>query len=178
MATSQEIIEESELAKSYVTSSDLDESYKKQLIRLINTTTIATNGISQEEKIQKMTEAIHLLAISQITFISKVDDKIRSSIEKANIRQCNSCLAMKHAVEVEEEKKQAEIIEAWKKQNGIKDKPAADTATVATPATPLTLADTVKMILVKPYAWIFGSILVFSPYGAEIVKMFLDFFSK
>lgn len=73
-------MDESELAKSYISNSDFDDDYKKQLLRLINTTTLTTNGISPEEKIQKMTEAIHLLAVSQVTFITKIDEKIEKSI--------------------------------------------------------------------------------------------------
>ena len=73
-------MDESELAKSYISNSDFDDDYKKQLLRLINTTTLTTNGISPEQKIQKMTEAIHLLAVSQVTFITKIDEKIEKSI--------------------------------------------------------------------------------------------------
>ena len=68
------------MAKSYVANSDLDDDYKKTLLRLIYISTLTTNGISPEEKIQKMTEAIHLLAISQVTFITKIDEKIEKSI--------------------------------------------------------------------------------------------------
>ena len=73
MALSQETIDSTELAKLDVANSDLDENYKKAMLRLLNISTMATNGISVDEKIQKMTEAIHLLVISQIGFVTKVD---------------------------------------------------------------------------------------------------------
>jgi len=60
----KEIVEDAELAKSYVTGSDLDDDCKKSLLRLINISTLATNGLSVEEKIQKITEAIHGLVVS------------------------------------------------------------------------------------------------------------------
>ena len=47
-----------ELTKNYVTNSTMSDEYKKLYLRLINISTIAINGISSEEKIQKMTECI------------------------------------------------------------------------------------------------------------------------
>lgn len=35
-----------------------------------------------------------------------------------------------------------------------------------------------KTMLTKPYVYIVGSILLFSPYGVEIVKSILNFYSK
>ena len=54
----QEIVDDAELAKSYITSSSMSDDYKKAYIKLLNITTMATNGLSPEDKIQKMTEAI------------------------------------------------------------------------------------------------------------------------
>ena len=54
----QEIINSAELAKTYITNSELSDDYKKTYLRLINISTLATNGITVEEKIQKMTECI------------------------------------------------------------------------------------------------------------------------
>lgn len=58
MATTKDMLDDAELAKSYITNSSMSDDYKKTYIKLINLTTLATNGISPEEKIQKMTEAI------------------------------------------------------------------------------------------------------------------------
>lgn len=38
--------------------------------------------------------------------------------------------------------------------------------------------EVLKIILVKPYIYIVGSILLFSPYGVEIVKSILNFYTK
>lgn len=81
---------------------------------------------------------------------------------------------MKLANEVEEQKHKEEIINAWKEANGIKDKispPVIDT-------TKLNVADTVKMVLLKPYCWIFGTIVAFSPYGVDMLNAILKFFSR
>ena len=129
---------------------------------------MATNGISLEEKVQKVTETILGMVVSQITFLDSVDKKI----EQANKDQCNSCKAMKFANEAEEEKKQEEIINAWKEANGWKE-PNKE----ADPSS-LSIIGAIKTILVKPWAWIFGCILVFSPYGVQIVNAILQFFSK
>ena len=181
MALTQEIQDESDLAKSYVANSDLDDDYKKTLLRLIHISTLTTNGISPEEKIQKMTEAIHLLAISQVTFITKIDEKIEKSIQNANIKQCSGCKAMKHAKDVEEEEKWKEKLSEYKQKMGItddndsKNTQKTDETSIQTN---ISMLDTIKQICLKPYVWIFGSVLVFSPYGTEILKMLIQFWGK
>ena len=181
MALTQEIQDESDLAKSYVANSDLDDDYKKTLLRLIHISTLTTNGISPEEKIQKMTEAIHLLAISQVTFITKIDEKIEKSIQNANIKQCSGCKAMKHAKDVEEEEKWKEKLSEYKQKMGItddndsKNTQKTDETSIQTN---ISMLDTIKQICLKPYVWIFGSVLVFSPYGTEILKTLIQFWGK
>ena len=68
-----------------------------------------------------MTEAIHLLAITQVSFITKVDEKIQKSIQNANNKQCKTCKAMKHANDVEEEEKWKEKLSEYKQKMGITD---------------------------------------------------------
>ena len=172
MALSKEILEDTEFAKSQLMSSDLDASQKKAVLRLLNITAEATNGISVEEKIQKITESIHGLVLSQITFINAVDKKI----EKAISNRCSECKAFRHANDVELEKQKTEIIDAWKSANGITDKDEK-------PKNNASLEDSswmgvLKTILVKPAVWVFLSILVISPYGVDIVKALLEFFGK
>ena len=167
MALSKEILEEAELAKNHLMNSSLDDRCKKSLLRLLNTTTLATNGLSVEEKIQKITESIHGLILSQITFLDTVDKKI----ETANKAQCVGCKAMRHANEVEEEKEHQKIIEQWKEANGITDKNADDDSADS-------WASVIRKILLKPYPYVVLGVLVISPYGVDIVKMFLETFAK
>lgn len=51
MALSKEILEETEFAKNSLMQSNLDDKCKKSLLRLLNISTLATNGISLEEKV-------------------------------------------------------------------------------------------------------------------------------
>ena len=81
---------------------------------------------------------------------------------------------MKLANDVEEQKKQEEIINAWKEANGIKD----GTSSSSPEPSSMTIAGAIKTVLVKPWAWIFASVLVFSPYCPDIVNAILGFFSK
>ena len=164
MALSKEILEEAELAKNHLMNSSLDDRCKKSLLRLLNITTLATNGLSVEEKIQKITESIHGLILSQITFLDTVDKRI----EMANKAQCVNCKAMRHANEVEEEKEHQKIIQQWKEANGLADKDdEADS-----------WASTIMKLLLKPYPYIVLGLLVVSPYGVDIVKMFIETFAK
>jgi len=69
----KEIIEDVEFAKTQIMNSSLDDRVKKSFIRLLTTAAMATNGISTEEKIQKMTEIVLGLVMSQMTFLETVD---------------------------------------------------------------------------------------------------------
>lgn len=163
----KEILEEAEFAKSHLMNSSLDDRCKKSLLRLLNTATLATNGISTEEKIQKITEAIQGLVLSQITFLDTVDKKI----EKANKEQCISCKAMRHANEVEEQKEREEIIAKWKEANGYKDDEdsAADSSNKS-------WSQVAKDVVSKPWCWVAVIALVIAPNGVNIVKLLIDAF--
>ena len=166
MALSKEIEEEVEFAKNHLMSSSLDDRCKKSLLRLLNTATLATNGLSVEEKIQKITEAIFGLVLSQLTFLDTVDKKI----ENANKAQCVSCKAMKHANDVEEEEKNKKLIEDWKTANGIVDKKDEEAEDGWT--------GFLKQLLLKPYVYVVASILAISPYGIEIIRMIMQIWSS
>lgn len=111
-------------------------------------------------------------------FINYVDNKVMT----ANRDQCKNCKAMAHAEDVEQKQKQEEIIAAWQQANGYpvtaKGQQAPANAAQKPAPKSATMMDTMKEILVKPYFWVFGSLLVFSPYGVEIVKAILAFCSK
>lgn len=109
--------EDVEFAKNHLMQSNFDESFKKRLLKLLNSSKAATNGISLEEKVQNTTESIFGMIVSQIAFLDSIDKKI----DKANKEQCTTCKAMKLANEVEEQKKREEIINAWKDANGYKE---------------------------------------------------------
>lgn len=164
---SKEVLEEAEFAKNHLMNSTLDDRCKKSLLRLLNTATIATNGISTEEKIQKITEAIQGLVLSQITFLDAVDKKIQT----ANKEQCRSCKAMAHTNEVEQEEAKKKLIEDWKAANGISDDDLAKDKDHDNPWFGI-----LKKVIVQPGVWIFLTVLAISPYGVDIIKTIFNFF--
>ena len=172
MALSKEIIEESEFAKTQLMSSSLDERCKKQMLHLLNISMTATNGISVEEKIQKITEAIYGLVISQFTFLDSVDKKIAA----ANREQCKACKAMKHADDVELQKQKDQLIEEWKKANGY-DTPTTCIEKSSEDSSELSWSGVIKKFLTQPGIWILGIVMTISPYGVDIVRALLEFFS-
>ena len=115
---------------------------------------------------------MHGLVISQVAFINNIDRKI----EEAAANRCCDCKAMKHADEVEYENRKEQIIQQWKKENGIKvdDEPKDSDEMTSSDS----WLDVVKKLLLKPGIWIFGTVLVISPYGVDILKTLLEFFSK
>ncbi len=102
-------------------------------------------------------------------FISNIDNKIEEAVAIANKAQCNECKAMKHAIQVEQKEKDQQIIERYKAQMGINDEENVGEKS---------WSEVFKTMLTKPYVYIVGSILLFSPYGVEIVKSILNFYSK
>jgi len=111
------------------------------------------------------------LVLSQITFLDTVDKKI----EKANKEQCVNCKAMAHAEVVEAEETKKKLIDDWKAANGISDD---DLKQDQKDSSESTWSDILKRIIAQPGMWIFLTILTISPYGVDIVKALLQFFSK
>jgi len=110
MATPNFIIEEVDYAKNMIMNSDMSQEFKKKYNNLLNTATESTNGISTEEKIQKMTESITMIATTQVMYMIEIQQKIKEQISSANREQCKTCKAMKHAVGVEKEKEDKQKI--------------------------------------------------------------------
>lgn len=175
MSTTKAILDDAELAKSYITGSAMSDQYKRAYLRLINISTMATNGITQEEKIQKMTECIQLLAITQGMYLASIDSKIELAIDKANANQCHDCKAMKHANDIEREKHDKVLLDSYLEKLGIsKDQ----TLQKNQKTTEQSWLDVCKTILIKPYIYVVFCLMIISPYGVDIVKTLCEFFGK
>jgi len=48
MPTTKVMLDDAELAKNYIINSDLSDEYKRTYLRLLNISTMATNGITPE----------------------------------------------------------------------------------------------------------------------------------
>jgi len=77
---------------------------------------------------------------------------------------------MTHAVDIEKQKQTEQLIEEWKQANGITDDDS-DKDNVS-------WSNVFKTMLSSPGLWVFLIVLVISPYGLDIVKILLEFFSK
>lgn len=175
MSTSIEMQNQSELAKAQVVKSDfMSDDMKKNLLGVISLAAEATNGLSPEEKIQKMTESIFGLAINEVYFFEQINRNIIDTIRKTNVEQCQKCKAMEHVLQVEKEEEIKKHIDEYKKKAGIKD--GHDKTEDEEDS--YTWKQFAMKVLMKPYVWIFASILVFSPYGAQMLDMILKFAGK
>lgn len=183
MSAPSPLVANAEIAKNYVRNSNLPDDYKQIYVELLNMSTAATNGFSSEQKIQKMTESIQMLAVTQGMYISSIDAKIEDAIAKANTKQCVDCQAMKHAKQVEQEKHDRELIEEYLRKIGQKPahaaaKPNCSTQAQAQAGQKLEWMDVLKSILMKPYAYIVLCVMFVSPYSVDVVKTLCTFFSK
>ena len=175
MPMSKSITDDAELAKSYITNSNLSDEYKRVYLKLISISTMATNGITTEEKIQKMTECIQLLAVTQGMYLANIDKKIQTTIDNANIKQCVNCKAMKHANDIEQQEHEKQIIDKYLESIGFED---SQTIQQINEQTELSWTNVLKQALIKPYIYVVACLLVISPYGVEITKLLLQFFGK
>lgn len=65
MSMPKEVQETAELYKAKVTNCpSVSDEYKRCILKVLNIASTATNGISPEEKIQKLTEAVYFLGIA------------------------------------------------------------------------------------------------------------------
>ena len=187
MAVDHELEIETDFAKSYIVNcQDIDEDYRKELVNLIEITKLATNGITPEEKIQKITESIAKLALSQVGLIKTIktmivntfkeenkdiNNRIISAITTANIKQCENCKAMDHAIQIEKDQEKQDILEQYINKN--KDKQYKE-QNRNNPKTKFEyIFSILEQILTKPYVWVFGCILAISPHGVEIINAIL-----
>lgn len=175
MATTKAILDDAELAKSYITNSRLSDEYKRLYLRLINLSTLATNGISPEEKIQRMTECIQLLAVTQGMYLANIDEKIEKVVESANRKQCLTCKAMKHAEKAEQEQHDKELV---KRYLGNIDHAAINESEECDENVPFNWSDLLKTLLLKPYIYVTICVLTISPYGVDIIKTLCQYFAK
>lgn len=198
MALTQDIWNQAAVARAKIASAEgLDDDYKERLFEIISLTTSATNGISPEEKIQKLTEAMHSMTISQVEFITHINkiisktledsledhsNKIRemiastnqtiqTSIANATLSHCKTCKAMEHAEEVEKENARNKIIEEL---GGKK--------TEETPP-PTKKIDWVEFwqkslvqVLLQPWLWLVLAVSALSPHGVNLINALKDLF--
>lgn len=80
---------------------------------------------------------------------------------------------MAHAEDIEQAKEKEQLIEEWKRANGITDESLAKDA-----ADGQGWLGFLKKLLVQPGLWVFLTILTISPYGVDIVKAILQFCQK
>lgn len=198
MALTQDIWNQAAEARAKIASADLDEKQREQLYKIISLTTTATNGISPEEKIQKLTEAMHAMTISQVEFITHINkflsktlteslaehsekisnmiaitnQTIQSSIANATLSHCKTCKAMNHAEEVEKEEARNKIIEEL--GGGQKGTP------VDTKGNKIDWIvfwqKTISQMITQPWMWIVMAVASLSPYGVNLLNAIRDLF--
>lgn len=136
-----QIKSEFDLAQSHVSNNTtLSDAYKAQLFKLLNTTAEATNGLTVEQKIQRLTESVFSLVVAHTIFICHNDENIESIAKQQITRHENRC----------------------QNYSNIYSKDKAD-------KTPWDLKNFLKDLLLKPYPWVFLSVASFSPFFPQIL---------
>lgn len=171
MSINSDLLSDLELAKTYIANSNETDQYKRSMLRILNISVLSTNGLSPEEKIQKMSEALFSLIVTQVMFISKIDDRIDSRIEKTNTEkyddQCKTYDTLARLSNLEQHNK----------DQLVKDEQCPEDNKPLSPpsAAPLGI---IRELIANPFCWLFMTVAVFSPYMSELLKQILSFFSK
>ena len=173
MATTKIILDDAELAKTYVINSNMSDEYKQAYIRLLNISTTATNGITPEQKIQKMTECLQLLAVTQAMYVIDMDKRIQSNIEKITDEKCENCKAVQYVNTLEQEQHDKDLIANYITKSHIED-----TLDTNKSSEDMTWMHVLKTVLTKPYIYVVLSLMMISPYSVEIVKTICQFVSS
>ena len=174
------IISEAELAKNSVIQSPLDQDTKRNLVQLITKSAMATNGITQEEKIQALTECMACLAAAMGTFMSQTTTSITDLNQKYDEEHPKSKLE-----QVQKMEHQLHEVEEYRNNNGIMPNIRIDGEQLLKPSSfkmtaeednSTTIIDKVFKLLEKPYIWIFGAFAVCSPYAADVITTIVNLF--
>lgn len=162
MSMDTDLLSDLELAKTYIVNSKESDQYKRSMLRILNASALATNGLSPEEKIQKMSETLFSLVISQVMFSTKIDDRIDQRIKAYNKEtydreHCGKC-------DVDSRNKNYDCVD--------------DDSSKYNQPNHITVITIIRELIGNPFTWLFLSVAIFSPFLSEIIKQILSFFSK
>lgn len=185
MSVKTKIISGAEIVKTTVLNSQLDDTIKENLITFINNAVTATNGISQEEKIQSLTESMASLATNIASFMCRTKGKLDEIELRVDELQPADKLDQ---IKLFEQK--LTEVENYRKINGIAANISISDANIksivkeiksanaAEPAENLTYRDKIINIFKAPWPWIFGMFLVFSPHFTDLLHALQQYFAK
>ena len=183
----QSIAAEAEIAKVRIANSKVDDDTKRNFIELINTSEMATNGITQEQKVQALTECMARLSFSLATFLDRTESRI-SNIEDLQARE-HPADRMKYIKSKEEELAE---IEAYRNSHNIIPNITIDGKNVLTETIHIKKKDETKQdadsqyrtidkildILKMPMIWVFASVAACSPHAADVINAIISIWSK
>lgn len=112
-----------------------------------------TNGLTEHDKIQNVSETTFLLATAMVNLTEQLNEnnvltaKVADKIDALELQRKDS------------QKKYEDLVEQVRNKRDIKN---------------LDWKDTMKLVLVKPWFWIFLAVTTFSPKGFEIIQLILD----
>ena len=150
--------------KQIVESEHLSQDEKLQLTELVSEAAECTNGYDGEDKVQRVAET---------TFhVTTAMTKVMQQLAENNDLTKELDYAMKQSAQKDIERDQMlnQIISNVKKvATVVQSSPKRDIKD-------LNWKDTIKLVLVKPWIWVFFAIFVFSPKCIELVHLLIDKF--
>ena len=150
--------------KQIVESEHLSQDEKLQLTELVSEAAECTNGYDGEDKVQRVAET---------TFhVTTAMTKVMQQLAENNDLTKELDYAMKQSAQKDIERDQMlnQIISNVKKvATVVQSSPKRDIKD-------LNWKDTIKLVLVKPWIWVFFAIFAFSPKCVELVHLLIDKF--
>ena len=133
-------------------SKSLTNEEKISLTGLVVDAAEGTNGLTEHDKIQNVSETTFLLATAMVNLTEQLNEnnsltaKVAEKIDGLEKQRKDS------------QQKYQDLVEQVRTKRDIKN---------------LDWKDTMKLVLVKPWFWIFLAVTTFSPKGLEIIQLLL-----
>ena len=154
-----------ELQKKQIAESEhLSQDEKLQLTELVSEAAECTNGYEGEEKVQRVAETTFHVT----TAMTKVMQQLAENNDLT--KELDSTMKQSAQKDIERDQKLSQIISNIEQvATAVQSSPKRDIKD-------LNWKDTMKLVLVKPWIWVFFAIFVFSPKCIELVQLLVDKF--
>lgn len=167
MSIKANIASETEIAKTCIINSALDDDCKRNLMTLLQKSAMATNGITQEEKTQCMTELLNGLIVVMSMFMARNDQRL-TELEQTYFTEHPKSEMEK----LQHDEHNLHKIEEFRNTYGIKS-PVVQVVNEE-PEVPITTR--IFRVLEKGYFWIFACFCVCSPFAKDVILALVQFF--
>ena len=169
MAMKEKIKFQRDLHLERIQKSDaLSNEDKVALTNLVVEASEGTNGLTEHDKLQNVSESTFYLTTAIVNLTENLNrnnvltEKVARRIDEMEDRFQKIDTSIQ-TIKDENQVKYSDLVAQVQAKRNIKE---------------LNWSDTMKLVLVKPWVWIFAAFFVFSPKAIDILQMAIEWYSK